>query len=117
MIIKLPKPVNGQTHVRITQVNNRGGENIEVIGEYGTSNQGGDFVPATQMLQYNPTIAGEFFEDLIAESEKRGRKAKKDRLSVDLEDIRDWTEEDGADERVEAKHRAKEDATARPVSA
>ncbi len=109
MIITLPQAVGEWTHARITDIANRDGNRIRLIGEYGKDLPGG-FQPGLKMEPYTQTIIDDFLEDLITESEKRGRPVTKSRMSMDLEDVRDWIEENGAAARVQAVVDAREAA-------
>ena len=109
-IFKLPAPINGQTHVRVTQ-EIRDGRRTNIVGEYGKLLTGGEWAPAELMHAYGLDITNEDRVDLISQANSAGRPSALADHDVRSDDVASWLAEDPTvrQARIEARN-PKEDS-------
>ena len=99
-IFKLPTPVNGQTHVRVTQ-EIRDGRRTNIVGEYGKLSTTKKWTPAELMHAYGLDIQGEDRVDLIEAANSAGRPSALADHDIRSDDVAAWLAEDP--EKIQAR--------------
>ena len=108
-IFKLPKAVNGQTHVRVTQ-EIRDARRTNIVGYYGKLSTGGKWTEAEKMHTFDPDIEGGHRVDLVEAANAAGRPSTLADHDIRSDDLLKWLEEDLAviSERIEARRPVEE---------
>ena len=105
---KLPTPVNGLTHVRVTQ-EIRDGKRLNIVGEYGKLARD-EWTPGEKMHAFGANIRGEERVDLIEAANAAGRPSTLADHDIRSGDVAVWLAEDPAvkQARIEARGPAEE---------
>ena len=103
-IFKLPKAVNGQTHVRVTQ-EIRDARRTNIVGYYGKLSTGGKWAEAEKMHTFDPDITGEDRADLIEAANAAGRPSTLGDHDIRSDDLAAWLAEDPAVRQARIKGR------------
>ena len=92
-IFKLPSPVNGQTHVRVTQ-EIRDARRTNIVGYYGKLSTAGKWTEAEEMHTFHPDIENEDRVDLISQANSAGRPSALADHDIRSDDVASWLAED-----------------------